>query len=89
MKRKYHKTDEIIRILRAAEATDLTIEEFCRQQNISEQSFYRWRKKYGSMELSEAKRLKDLEEENARLKKLVADQALDIQMLRDVNKKKW
>lgn len=70
MKRKRFKTEEIIKILRSAEASDLTIEEFCRQQNISEQSYYRWKQKYGSMEPSEAKRLKYLEDENGRLKKL-------------------
>jgi putative transposase len=53
------------------------------------QTFYRWKSKYGGMELSDAKRLKELEEENRRLKRLVADQALDIQVLKDINSKKW
>jgi len=53
------------------------------------QTFYRWKSKYGGMELSDAKRLKELEEENRRLKRLVADQALDIQVLKDINLKKW
>jgi putative transposase len=56
---------------------------------ISEQTYYRWRSKYGGMEISEARRLKELETENSRLKKLVADQALDIQILKEVNAKKW
>lgn len=54
-----------------------------------EQTFYRWKSKFGGMELSEAKRLRELEEENRRLKRLVADQALDIQILKEVNSKKW
>jgi len=53
------------------------------------QTFYRWKSKYGGMELSDAKRLKELEEENRRLKRLVADQALEIQVLKDINSKKW
>jgi putative transposase len=60
-----------------------------RKHNVSEQSFYRWRQKYGGMETSEVRRLKELERENAELKKMVAEQALDIRMLKDVNAKKW
>jgi putative transposase len=61
----------------------------CRQHNISEQTFYRWRTKFGGMDVSEAKRLKELERENAELKKMVAEQALDIRMLKDLNSRKW
>ena len=61
----------------------------CRQHNISEQTFYRWRTKFGGMDVSEAKRLKELERENAELKKVVAEQTLDIRMLKDVNSRKW
>ena len=63
--------------------------EVIRKYNVSEQSFYRWRQKYGGMETSEVRRLKALERENAELKKMVAEQALDIRMLKDVNAKKW
>jgi putative transposase len=56
---------------------------------VSEQSSYRWRHKDGGMETSEVRRLKDLERENAELKKMVAEQALDIRMLKDINAKKW
>ena len=59
--------------------------ELIRKHGISEQTFYRWKSKYGGMEVSEARRLKQPEEENRRLKRLVADQALDIQILKDVN----
>ena len=88
MKRKRHTEEQIIKILKEAEA-GLPIAEIVRKHGISEQTFYRWKSKYGGMEISEAKRLKELEEENRRLKRLVADQALDIQMLKDVNSKKW
>jgi putative transposase len=63
--------------------------ELCRQHGISTATFYGWRSKYGGLEVSEAKRLKQLEEENAKLKRIVADQALDITMLKDLVGKKW
>ena len=88
MKRKRHTEEQIITILKEAES-GLGIADLVRKHGISEQTFYRWKSKYGGMELSEAKRPKQLEEENRRLKRLVADQALDIQMLKDVNSKKW
>lgn len=88
MKRKRHTEEQIIKILKEAEA-GLSTADIVRKHGISEQTFYRWKSKYGGMEISEAKRLKELEEENRRLKRLVADQALDIQMLKDVNSKKW
>lgn len=79
--------EEIVSKLRLAEV-DLSrgqsIEEVCKKLQISPQSFYRWRKEYGGLEIDQTKRLKDLERENARLKRLVADQALDNAMLRDV-----
>ena len=88
MKRKRHTEEQIIKILKEAES-GLTTADIVRKYSISEQTFYRWKSKYGGMEVSEAKRLKELEEENRRLKRLVADQALDIQVLKDVNSKKW
>ena len=68
MKGKTHSTEEIIRILRQADGGE-TAQAICREHNISEQTFYRWKKKYGDMELADAKRLKALEKENAELKK--------------------
>ena len=65
------------------------IREVCRLNNISEQTFYRWRRKYGGMEVSEARKLKDLERENSDLKKMVAELSLDNRMLKDLNSKKW
>jgi putative transposase len=84
-----HSVEQIIRILGEIERGGLKISDACRPHGISEQTYYRWRNKYGGMEISEARRLKELETENSRLKKLVADQALDIQILKEVNAKKW
>jgi putative transposase len=86
--KKRHSIEQIIRVLKQVEG-GAGLAEVCREHNISEQTYYRWKRKYGGMEQSEARRLKDLEEENGRLKRLVADQALDIQILKEVNSKKW
>jgi putative transposase len=81
--------EQIIGILKQSEAGAKT-SELCRQHGISAATFYGWRSKYGGLEVSEAKRLKQLEEENAKLKRIVADQALDITMLKDlVGKNVW
>lgn len=88
MKRKQFSEEQIIRILQAGEAAE-NIRVVCSQHNITEQTYYRWRNKYGGMEVSAVRRLKELERENAELKKLVGEQALDMRMLRDVNAKKW
>ena len=88
MKGKRFREEQIIAILKEAEA-GLAVAELTRKYAISEQTYYRWKSKFGGMELSDAKRLKQLEEENRRLKKLVADQALDIQILKEVNAGKY
>jgi putative transposase len=88
MKRSRFKEEQIIAILKEAEA-GMKLAEIVRKHGISEQTFYRWRSKYGGMEVSEAARLRELEEENRKLKRLVADQALDILMLKEINAKKW
>jgi len=85
---KRFKEEEIVKILKEAEELG-SIREVIRKHNVSEQSFYRWRQKYGGMQTSEVRRLKNLERENTELKKMVAEQALDIRMLKDVNAKKW
>ncbi len=88
MKSKRFKEEQIIRLLQEAES-GLAIADVCRKHNCSEQSFYRWKAKFGGMEVSEVKRLKELERQNVELKQIVADQTLDIRMLKDVNSRKW
>ncbi len=92
MARKSYNIEQIIIKLREVElfcGQGKTIEEACRQIEITQQTYYRWRKQYGGMQTSDAKRLKEIEKENERLKKLVAEQALDIAILKDVNSKKF
>ncbi len=87
MKKRF--TDEqIVRILQEAES-GMSTRDVLRKHQISEQTFYRWKKKFAGMDVAEVRRLKDLEQENAELKRLVAEQALDIRMLKDVNAKKF
>ena len=88
MKNSRFSEEQIIGILKKSEAGAKT-SELCRQHGISTATFYGWRSKYGGLEVSEAKGLKQLEEENAKLKRIVADQALDITMLKDLVGKKW
>ena len=80
--------EQIIRILKEHEAGGGT-KELCRRHGISHGTFYKWKAKFGGMEVSDARKLKALEHENARLKKLVANLSLDVEMLKDVNSKKW
>lgn len=87
MKRSKFSEQQIAFILRQAEE-GVSVGEVCRKAGISEQTYYRWRKRYGGMMTSEMKRLKQLEEENMRLKKLVADLSLDKEMLQEVVRKK-
>lgn len=75
MKKTRRTVEQIIRILREAD-TGVGVEAICRKHNISPQSYHRWKRKYGGMDLSEAQRLRDLEKENTELKKLLADQLL-------------
>ena len=92
MARKRYTPEQVIHMLREAEiklAGGKTTGEVCRELGISEQSYYRWRKEYGGMQVSQAKKLKDLERENARLKKLVGEQALDKAILEEALKGKY
>ncbi len=92
MKGKRHSPEQIIAKLREADAllaTGATIGQVCQKLAVSEQTFHRWRNQYGGMKVKDAKRLKELEQENARLKKLVADQALDMTILKETLEGKW
>jgi putative transposase len=87
-KGKKHTPEQIVVILGRIEQGEAA-EAICRSANISEATLYRWKQQYGAMELDELKELKGLRDENARLKRLVADQALNIQVLKEVTAKKW
>jgi putative transposase len=87
MKKRFTE-EQIVRILHEAEG-GMSMRDVCRKHGIAEQTLYRWKTKYGGMDVSDAKRLKALEHENSELKKVVADLTLDNRMLRDVNSKKW
>ena len=89
MKKSRFSEEQIVGILREAEAGTDTVETVCRKHSISTHTFYRWRNKFGGLEVKDATRLKELERENQRLKKIVADQALDISVLKEINSKKW
>lgn len=88
MKRSRFNEEEVIGILREGESGS-SFKAVCAKRNISEATYYAWRRKFWGMDVSEARRLRGLEEENARLKRLVADQAVQIQILKEVNSKKW
>lgn len=80
--------EQIIGILREAEG-ETPVKAVCARHNISEPTFYKWRSKYGGMDVNEARRLRLLEEENNRLKRAVADLTVQVQILKEVNSKKW
>jgi putative transposase len=84
--RRHHRAEEVINKLREAEvglANGLTVSEVCRKLEVTEQTYYRWRKEYGGLTRDQARRLRELEQENARLKKLVADLSLDNAILKE------
>ena len=92
MPRKRFSVEQIINHLREADvrlAQGLTVGEVCRQIGVSEQSYYRWRKEYGGLKVEQAKRLKDLEQENVRLKRAVAELTLDKLILKEAAEGNW
>jgi len=88
MKRSRFSEEQLIVILRQQES-GVSTAEVCREHGISSATFYKWKAKFGGLEVSDARRLKSLEDENAKLKKLLAEQMLHNAMLRDVASKKW
>lgn len=88
MKRKHYSKEKIIRILNEHEAGS-KVDDICRRHEIASSTFYKWKAKFGGMDINEAKRLRDLEAENSKLKRLLADTMLDNAALKDVLSKKW
>ncbi|MBK7390202.1 MAG: transposase [Bacteroidetes bacterium] len=88
MKKSKFTETQIIAILKEQES-GMKVAEICRKHGITDQTFYNWKKKYDGLSADELRRLKDLEQENFRLKRIVADQAIDIQVLKDITSKKW
>ena len=88
MRKRRFNEEQIVRILKEAEG-GVSTKELCRKHNISDATFYVWRKKYGGLEVSDAKRLRALEDENKRLKKVLAETVLENAAIKDVLGKKW
>jgi putative transposase len=87
MKKRYTE-EQIVQALQKVEH-GMTVKELCREMGVSEPTYYHWKKKFSGMEVSDIRRLRTLEDENARLKRLVANQALDIAMLKEITSRKW
>jgi putative transposase len=89
MKKKRYSNEEIARIMEAGASTNKSVEEFCREHGVHPQTYYGWKKKFGGMSGDEVQRLRQLEQENGRLKRALADAMLDNQILKELNAKKW
>ena len=88
MKGRRYTTEQKIRILREADSSDKTIQDVCRDRQISEQTFHRWKREMGMLEIDQAKQLKELQRENARLKRMLADEMLGKELLKEALEKK-
>ena len=88
MRKSRFTTEQIIKVLQVWDA-GAKVSELVRQHGVTEQTLYRWKKKYGGMQVNDARRLKGLEDENRQLKRIVADQALNLQVVKDLLGKKW
>jgi putative transposase len=88
MKKSKFTEEQIVSILKEQEQ-GLKVSEICRKYGVRDQTFYNWKKKYEGLTVSELRRMRELEQENSRLKRAVADLTLDVQILKDVNSKKW
>ena len=87
MKKQRFTEEQIVRILRAAEGS--TIEHAARQYGVSEQSIYRWKRQFGQMEVADVRELRQLRQENARLKKVLAERDLEVEVMKELQAKKW
>ena len=87
--KKVYSDEQIVGFLRAAEKSEGTIAEFCRQQGFNETTFYKWKQRFGVMQVAEVKRLRELEAENTRLKRLLADRLIEIDAMQELLAKKW
>lgn len=89
MKKKRYSNEEIARILESGARTNKSVEEFCREHGVHPQTYYGWKKKFGGMSGDEVHRLRQLKQENGRLKRALADAMLDNQILKELNAKRW
>lgn len=89
MKQGQFTDEQIVAVLQEAQKGQKTIAALCKDKGITENTFYRWRSKFGGMQVKEAQRLRELEKENARLKRLLAEQVLETDLLKDVLAKNW
>lgn len=89
MKRRRYTDEQIVEFMRKIERSELTVAEACREAGVAQQSYYRWRRKFGDMSISEVRRLRQLERENARLKRLLAERDLELDVMRDAMGKDW
>lgn len=89
MKKKTYTDEQIVGILRGFEPGGKTIKEYCREKEVSEGTFYKWRNRFGTMEVSEVRAHRQLQQENARLKRLLAERDLEIDVMKEVLAKKW
>lgn len=87
--KKIYTDEQIVGFVRETEKTEVTITEFCRQKGFNEGTFYKWKKRFGSMQVQEVKRLRELEAENARLKRILADRMIEIDAMQELLAKKW
>jgi putative transposase len=89
MKKKTFTDEQIVGILRGFEQGGKTIKEYCREKEVSEGTFYKWRNRFGTMEVNEVREYRQLQQENARLKRLLAERDLEIDVMKEVIAKKW